>query len=47
MVLRLQRAPLALHVVIGLHLNLALAPLVAVFLIPWDEVGKHQGIGTL
>ena len=47
MVLRLQRSPLALHIVVGLHLHLTLAPLISILLIPWNEVGKHQGIGTL
>lgn len=43
----LEILPLALHVLVGLHLNLALAPFESVGLIARDEVVEHKGIGTL
>lgn len=30
--------PLALHFIVGFHLDISLSPFKAIFLIPWDEV---------
>ena len=47
MLLGAEELPLALHVVIGLHLYLALSSKEPVLLIPRDEMGKHGGVGSL
>ena len=47
MLYMLQILPLALHLLIGLHLHIRLAPLEAILLVDGDEVVEQQGIGTL
>ena len=43
----LQILPLTLHALVGLHLDLTFTPFETVLLIDGDEMGKHQGIGSL
>ena len=43
----LQILPLALHLLVGLHLDIRLAPLEAILLIAGDKVVEQQSIGTL
>ena len=43
----LQISPLALHLAVGLHLHMGLAPLKAVLLIDGYELIEQQGIGAL
>ena len=40
-------APLPLHVLVGLHFHLTLAPFDAIFVVPGYEVVEHQGIDAL
>ena len=47
MLYMLQILPLALYLLVGLHLDIRLAPLEAILLIDGDEVVEQQGIGTL
>ena len=44
---RVEYIPLALHVLVGLHLHLALAPLNAVGVISRNKVREYQCVGTL
>ena len=41
---RLEIAPLALHVLVRLHLHLAFAPFDAIFVVPGNEVIEHECI---
>ena len=43
----LQILPLRLYLVVGLHLNVGLAPLEAILLIPGNQIVEQQGIGAL
>ena len=45
--LSLKILPLPLHLLVGLHLDLTFTPFETVLLIDGDEMGKHQGIGSL
>ncbi len=43
----LKIAPLTLHVAVGLHLHIGLAPLEAIADIAWYKVGEEQRVGSL
>ena len=43
----LQISPLALHLVVGLHLHMGLTPLKAILLINRYQLVEQQGVGAL
>ena len=45
--LTLEILPLSLHLLVGLHLDMRLAPLEAILLISGDEVVKEESVGAL